>query len=89
MSKSNYTKYKDEIRDLRKLLNDDDYCTGGECVTPYQITDYSNEVPSDSVAINYLDSPNTTSQVTYKTQFKRNSGSGNYYICVNNSTSIN
>ena len=38
-------------------------------------------------AINYLDSPNTTSQVTYKTQFKRNSGSGNYYICVNNSTS--
>ena len=28
MSKSNYTKYKDEIRDLRKLLNDDDYCAG-------------------------------------------------------------
>ena len=28
MSKSNYTKYKDEIRDLRKLLNDDDYCEG-------------------------------------------------------------
>ena len=28
MSKSNYTIYKDEIRDLRKLLNDDDYCEG-------------------------------------------------------------
>ena len=28
MSKSNYTIYKDEIRDLRKLLNDEDYCTG-------------------------------------------------------------
>jgi len=26
--KSNYTKYKDEIRDLRKLLNDEDYCSG-------------------------------------------------------------
>ena len=28
MSKSNYTTYKDEIRDLRKLLNDEDYCAG-------------------------------------------------------------
>ena len=28
MSKSNYTIYKDEIRDLRKLLNDEDYCAG-------------------------------------------------------------
>ena len=28
MSKSNYTIYKDEIRDLRKLLNDEDYCNG-------------------------------------------------------------
>ena len=26
--KSNYTTYKDEIRDLRKLLNDEDYCGG-------------------------------------------------------------
>ena len=26
--KSNYTKYKDEIKDLRKLLNDEDYCAG-------------------------------------------------------------
>ena len=26
--KSNYTKYKDEIKDLRKLLNDEDYCSG-------------------------------------------------------------
>ena len=26
--KSNYTKYKDEIRDLRRLLNDEDYCAG-------------------------------------------------------------
>ena len=36
-------------------------------------------------ALNYLDTPNTTSQKTYKVQFKRNSGSGNCYICVNNS----
>jgi len=28
MTKSNYTIYKDEIRDLRKLLNDEDYCGG-------------------------------------------------------------
>ena len=28
MKHSNYTKYKDEIRDLRKLLNDEDYCSG-------------------------------------------------------------
>ena len=28
MSKSNYTIYKDEIRDLRKLLDDEDYCAG-------------------------------------------------------------
>ena len=28
MSKSNYTTYKDEIKDLRKLLNDEDYCAG-------------------------------------------------------------
>jgi len=34
---------------------------------------------------NYLDSPSTTSQKTYKVQFKRNSGSGNVYVCVNNS----
>jgi len=26
--KSNYTKFKNEIRDLRKLLNDEDYCAG-------------------------------------------------------------
>ena len=28
MKHSNYTKYKDEIRDIRKLLNDEDYCSG-------------------------------------------------------------
>jgi len=28
MSKSNYTIYKNEIRDLRKLLDDEDYCAG-------------------------------------------------------------
>ena len=27
-SKSNYTLYKNEIKDLRKLLNDEDYCGG-------------------------------------------------------------
>ena len=43
-------------RDGKECTYDDDYCTGGECVTPYQITEYSNGVPSDSVAINYLDS---------------------------------
>tara|TARA_R110002020_G_C15687330_1_gene719484 strand:+ start:23 stop:502 length:480 start_codon:yes stop_codon:yes gene_type:complete len=36
-------------------------------------------------ALNYLDTPNTLAQKTYKVQFKRNSGSGNCYVCVNDS----
>ena len=38
-------------------------------------------------ALNYLDSPSSTSQITYKVQFKRISGSGNCYVSVNNSGS--
>ena len=34
-----------------------------------------------------LDEPNTTSQITYKVQIKRNNGSGNVYMSVNNSLS--
>tara|TARA_R100001129_G_C5195241_1_gene212007 strand:+ start:42 stop:521 length:480 start_codon:yes stop_codon:yes gene_type:complete len=34
-----------------------------------------------------LDEPNTTSSVTYKVQLKRNNGSGNCYVSVNNSLS--
>ena len=37
-------------------------------------------------SIAYLDTPNTTSQVTYYDQFYRSSGSGTVYICPNNST---
>ena len=37
-------------------------------------------------SIMYLDSPNTTSQVTYYDQFYRSNGSGNVYLCVNNSS---
>ena len=34
-----------------------------------------------------LDEPNTTSSVAYKVQIKRNNGSGNCYVSVNNSLS--
>lgn len=34
-----------------------------------------------------LDEPNTTSSVTYKVQIKKNNGSGNVYVSVNNSLS--
>jgi len=37
-------------------------------------------------SIAYLDTPNTTSQVTYYDQFYRSNGSGTVYICPNNST---
>ena len=37
-------------------------------------------------SIMYLDTPNTTSQVTYYDQFYRSNGSGNVYLCVNNSS---
>lgn len=37
-----------------------------------------NENANQSRAINFLDSPNTTSQVTYKLQFKRDGGSTLY-----------
>jgi len=37
-------------------------------------------------SIMYLDTPNTTSQVTYYDQFFRSNGSGNVYLCVNNSS---
>jgi len=37
-------------------------------------------------AINQLDTPNSTSQQTYKVQFKYNAGGGNVYVCINNST---
>ena len=37
-------------------------------------------------SIMYLDSPNTTSEVTYYDQFYRSNGSGNVYLCVNNSS---
>ena len=37
-----------------------------------------NENANQSRAINFLDSPNTTSQVTYKMQFKRDGGSTLY-----------
>jgi hypothetical protein len=38
-------------------------------------------------AINYLDTPNTTSQITYKVQMRRNSGSGAFYMCANDTVS--
>jgi len=34
-----------------------------------------------------LDEPNTTSSVTYKVQIRKSNGSGNVYVCVNNSLS--
>ena len=37
-------------------------------------------------SIAYLDSPSTTSQVTYYDQFYRSNGTGTVYICPNNST---
>ena len=37
-------------------------------------------------SIAYLDTPNTTSQVTYYDQFHRSNGSGTVFICPNNST---
>tara|TARA_R100001463_G_scaffold18252_1_gene45791 strand:- start:187 stop:720 length:534 start_codon:yes stop_codon:yes gene_type:complete len=37
-------------------------------------------------SIMYLDSPNTTSQCAYFDQFFRSNGSGNVYLCVNNSS---
>ena len=36
--------------------------------------------------VNQLDTPNSTSQQTYKVQFMRNSGSGTVFVCINNST---
>ena len=36
--------------------------------------------------VNQLDTPNSTSQQTYKVQFKYNAGGGNVYVCINNST---
>ena len=37
-------------------------------------------------SIMVLDTPNTTSQVSYLDQFYRSNGSGNVYLCVNNSS---
>ena len=36
--------------------------------------------------INQLDTPSSTSQQTYKVQFKYNAGGGNVFICINNSS---
>lgn len=40
-----------------------------------------------SACATYLDSPATTSSTTYKTQYKRGTGSGNVYANDNNATS--
>ena len=36
--------------------------------------------------INEFDTPNSTSQQTYKVQFKYNAGGGSVFICINSST---
>ena len=47
----------------------------------------SNTFTSETQAINYLDSPNTTSATTYKTQFKCGAGSNSDSATVNHLSS--
>ncbi len=42
-----------------------------------------NSINHSSLAFNFLDSPNTTSEITYKTQFMRSSGGGDITINAN------
>ena len=42
-----------------------------------------NGINNSSLAFNFLDSPNTTSEITYKTQFMRSSGGGDITINAN------
>jgi hypothetical protein len=49
----------------------------------YYVRD-AGEFSGGQVSINYLDSPSTTSAITYKLSFQRNSGSGTAYITSNN-----
>jgi hypothetical protein len=51
----------------------------------YTATDSTNVI--GSISTNYLDSPATTSAVTYKTQFYNHSGGGLVYVQWNNGTS--
>jgi hypothetical protein len=55
-----------------------------------QLTEYvvnlDGTASTGGSSIMYLDTPNTTSQVTYYDQFHRSNGSGNVYLCVNNSS---
>lgn len=48
---------------------------------------YSTTGSPVGASANYLDSPATTSAITYKTQYKRGTGSGNIYMNDNNATS--
>ena len=40
----------------------------------------NNSTNNSSISFNFLDSPNTTSEVTYKTQFMRSSGGGDIKV---------
>jgi hypothetical protein len=48
---------------------------------------YSTTGSPVGASATYLDSPSTTSATTYKTQYKRGTGSGNVYANDNNTTS--
>jgi hypothetical protein len=53
---------------------------GSQISTFSQFGGYGLSQPVASISINYLDSPATTSAVTYKTQFKISTGSGSVLV---------
>ena len=46
----------------------------------------SNSGELHNVAFHFLDSPSTTSSITYKTQFRNYSGTGTAYVNIDGST---
>ncbi len=55
--------------------------------TRYGLTDETSTGDGDFVMFTFLDSPSTTSSVTYKTVFKRTSGSGTMYAQLDSNIS--
>ena len=56
------------------------YTPGANIGEGYSVSGYAYVSP---ICFNYLDSPSTTSSVTYKTQFSRAVGSGTVYLSGN------
>ena len=56
-------------------------------ITRYGLTDEASTGDGDFVMFTFLDSPSTTSSVTYKTVFKRTSGSGVLYAQLDSNIS--